>query len=136
VPFTYTIDGTRGFVSIVASGKITKADALATFDEIIADPDFRPGMQILSDHRELDTVVSSAFVKAWINRIAERGELFSGSRAALVESSIVRYGMARMASILAEATPLELRVFRDVDQARRWLEGSAELTTRGYREDS
>ncbi len=47
----------------------------------------------------------------------------SGKRAALVESGTVRYGMARMASILAEPTQIVLRVFRDIDEARRWLEG-------------
>lgn len=122
MPFSYAIDKIRGLVSISARGEITTAEALATFDRIIADPDFREGMKILSDHRELETVVSPAFVRAWIGRIAEEGELFVGSRAALVESSMVRYGMARMASMLAETTPLDLRVFRNIDQARRWLE--------------
>ena len=123
MPFTYEIDSVRDTVRIVARGKITTAEAMATFDRIVGDPEFRAGMKILSDHRGLETVVSPAFVKAWIGRIEENGELFSGSRAALVESGLVRYGMARMACLLAETTPLDMRVFRELDDAVAWLEG-------------
>jgi hypothetical protein len=127
VPFSYEIDRGRDFVSIVASGKITTEEALATFDAIVGEPGFHPGMKILSDHRDLETVVPIAFIKAWISRIEEAGKLFRGTRAALVESGTVRYGMARMASILTEPTAIEMRVFRDVEEARNWLESPAVL---------
>ena len=123
MPFTYEIDEERDYLAVSASGKITSREALATYDEIVADPRFHPGMKILSDHRELDTVLPIAFVRAWVSRMEEAGALFKGTRAALVESGTVRYGMARMASILAEPTQIVLRVFRDIDEARRWLEG-------------
>jgi hypothetical protein len=127
VPFTYEIDEDRDFLSIVASGRITTEEALATYDAIVAEPSFNPGMKILSDHRELETVLPIAFVRAWISRIEEAGKLFRGTRAALVESGTVRYGMARMASILTEPTSIEMRVFRDIDEARRWLDEPVRL---------
>jgi hypothetical protein len=122
VPFTYEIDEDRDYIVVSASGKITSREALATYDAIVADPRFHSGMKILSDHRELETVLPIAFVRAWVGRMEEAGEQFRGTRAALVESGTVRYGMARMASILAEPTQIVLRVFRDIDEARRWLE--------------
>jgi hypothetical protein len=118
---TYTIDDQLGLVVVVARGGITDEEALATFDAVMADPRFRPGMSILHDNRELETVVTPAFVKAFVARIERSGDLLRGSRSAFVESGSARYGMARMASALSESTPIEIRVFRDIDEARRWL---------------
>jgi hypothetical protein len=39
---------------------------------------------------------------------------------------MARYGMARMASILLELSPVELRVFRNIDKARDWLSEATE----------
>ena len=33
----------------------------------------------------------------------------------------LQYGMARMTQILAERNPAELQIFRDLDEAYRWL---------------
>lgn len=121
MPFTYSIDGKRSFVLVTAHGKITPEEAFGTFDEVAAHPDFGRNMRVLSDHRGLDTIVSVSFVKAFMARIHSYRELFRGSKWAFVESGAVRYGMARMASILSDPTVIELRAFRDMGEARVWL---------------
>lgn len=121
MPFKWQIDREAGIVSIVAHGCITTDEALATFDAIVGDPDFRPGTHVLSDHRGLETVVDADFIRAFLFRVQQAGPLMQGSRVAFVESEGVRYGMARMTSILSESSPMTLRAFQDIDEARRWL---------------
>jgi hypothetical protein len=121
MPSTWEIDREAGIVSIVASGRITPEEALATFDAIVGDPNFRPGTHVLSDHRGLETVVDAEFIRAFLFRVQQAGPLLQGSRVAFVESEGVRYGMARMTSILSEASPMALRAFQDIDEAHRWL---------------
>jgi hypothetical protein len=123
MPFSWKFDRDAGIVSIVAHGHITTDEALVTFDAIVSDPEFRPGTHVLSDHRRLETVVDADFIRAFLFRVQQAGPLLQGSRVAFVESEGVRYGMARMTSILAEASPVALRAFVDIDQARRWLTG-------------
>jgi len=121
MPFTYSIDAEQRFVQVTAHGRITPEEAFGTFDEVAAHPDFGRNMRVLSDHRELETIVSVRFVKAFMGRIQAYRNLFRGSKWAFVESGAVRYGMARMASILSDPTVIELRAFRDVGEARVWL---------------
>ena len=121
MPSAYVIDRQNGIVAVVASGRITPEEAFACFDTVVADPDFQPGMDVLSDHRELMTVLNPGFVKVFIDRVDRAGEMLRGSRIAFVESGSARYGMARMASLLSESTSTELRAFRDIEEARRWL---------------
>jgi hypothetical protein len=122
MPLTYTIDPERRLVTAVASGRVTPEEATAKFDEIMAHPYIVSGVKLLSDHRALHAVLPTGFVHGMVRRIHTNRELFEGCRWAFVESGVARYGMARMAAILLELSPVELRVFRHIDKAREWLE--------------
>jgi hypothetical protein len=121
MPFEYSIQPDQNLVNVVASGKIDSNQALAVFDEIMSQLDFGEGMMMLSDHRGLESVLPTEFVQAMVRRIEANRQLFRNARWAFVESGTARYGLARMASILLERSPVELRVFRDIDKARLWL---------------
>jgi hypothetical protein len=121
MPFTYQIDAERNLVTLEATGSITPNEAFATFDEVIAHPDYRPDMKVLSDHRELESVMSVEFVKTFLGRVSQMREALRQARWAFVERGLVRYGMARMASILCDPLGLQLRAFRSMSEAREWL---------------
>jgi hypothetical protein len=121
MPFEYSIQPDQNLVNVVASGKIDSNQALAVFDEIMSQLDVGGSMMMLSDHRALESVLPTEFVQPIVRRIEANRELFRNARWAFVESGTARYGMARMASILLERSPVELRVFRDIDKARVWL---------------
>jgi hypothetical protein len=78
-------------------------------------------MRVLSDHRELETVVSVEFVRAFLGRVRQMREVLQQARWAFVERGLVRYGMARMASILSDPLGVQLRAFRSISEAREWL---------------
>jgi hypothetical protein len=119
MPFSWEIDQEAGIVSVFVHGRITPEEALEAFDAIVGDPEFRPGIDVLSDHRGLETVLGADFVRAFMFRVQQAGPLLQGSHVAFVESGEARYGMARMTSILAESSPVELCAFQDIDEARR-----------------
>lgn len=121
MPFTYHIDTDRKLVTIEAKGRMAPEEAFAVFDEVTGHPDFRPDMKVLSDHRELETVVDVEFVRAFLGRVSRMRDVFRGAQWAFVERGLVRYGMARMASILSDPLGLRLRAFRSMAEAREWL---------------
>lgn len=123
MPFTYTIDRESQLVSVVVSGHVTSEEALQAFDAIVSDPEFVPGMDVMSDHRQMETVLPVGFVSALINRVRGAGDLMAGTRWAMVEARAASYGMAMMASALAASMPVEIRAFRDPEEARAWLAG-------------
>jgi hypothetical protein len=122
MPLTYTVDPESRLVTAVASGRLESDEAIAVFDEIMSHTHFGSGMRLLSDHRNLESVLPTEFVLTMVRRIEKKPELFADSKWAFVESGMARYGMARMASILLERSPVELRVFRDIAKARDWLQ--------------
>ncbi len=125
MPLTYTIEPEGHLVTAVASGSLESKEAIAVFDEITSHADFVSGMRLLSDHRDLDSVLPTEFVQTMVRRVETKRELFEGCRWAFVESGMARCGMARMAAILMERSPVEQRVFRNIDKARDWLQSGA-----------
>jgi hypothetical protein len=53
--------------------------------------------------------------------LEELGQRLGPFRCAILTTRDASFGMARMAAILAEATPAEVRPFRALDQAEAWL---------------
>jgi hypothetical protein len=76
MPFTYQIDAKRSLVTVEA--------------EVVAHPEFRPEMKVLSDHRELETVVSVEFVRMFLGRVSQMKEALRQARWAFVERGLVR----------------------------------------------
>jgi hypothetical protein len=129
MPFTYVIDREAKLVSVTVSGEVTPEEALDTFNEIVSHPDFCPGMNVLSDHRQMQTIMPTRFVGTLISRIRSVREQLAGAKWAMVETSPAGYGMARMASGLAGFLDVDIQVFRTVEEARIWLVGSGARAT-------
>jgi hypothetical protein len=125
MPTEYEIDKMAGIIRFDVRGAITTEEMFQTLDRVVADPDFRAGMKVLSDHRRMETVVTSDFLMAFVRYLDDHGEAFRGSTWALVEASEAGYGMGRVAAALTEFQSVDMQVFRDIDQARRWLEAEA-----------
>ena len=123
MPIRVSIDRQRGLITTVISGAITPADLVAAYERIFADPDFRPGLDSLWDMRDARL---AAFTTEHIRQTSEyilsqaarRG---SGYKSALVASADLQFGLARMYEVFTERLPAEVGVFRDIDDALRWL---------------
>jgi hypothetical protein len=114
--------------------EITRTNSLVTlrFSGAVLDDDFRQGARGLSaivadspdihELVDLRAVTSFEVTTATIAAAAQSAPRFSEkSRQAFVAPRDVVYGLMRMYSILAEQQRPNLQVFRDMDEARKWL---------------
>lgn len=122
MPIDYMIDAEAGMVTVTARGPVSQADDLGCFRALLADRDFTPGLKLLLDYRERESVASTDEARELVDEMGRLGKQFGDSRFALVVSSDLAYGMGRMVSSLAERSFPPVAVFRDLEAARSWLD--------------
>jgi hypothetical protein len=94
---------------------------------LISQPQFRPGVDLIVDHTNIDV---SALTAADIERIAGLRARFAGDvagRAAGVvgPGSPMRYGLGRMFEAYIDSQPgTKITVFETVEKAMAWLRGT------------
>jgi hypothetical protein len=118
-----TIDAASRVVILTVTGDLGNHELLALADEL-ARSGVGSDYSLLIDLRQAS---GRNVTSAGVRELVERPLVFSAaSRRAVVVPSDLGFGMARMYELLREnrgggAT----QVFRDFDQARRWLETGA-----------
>jgi len=104
------------------TGSVTTVELLKSFASILAHPDYRPGMKSLTDMREVAHFATSGDIRQIVHFMEGCQDQISGGRAALVVSTDVSFGMARMLQIMSQHLPIEICVFRDLEEACTWLD--------------
>jgi hypothetical protein len=118
LPATYTIDTYRKMVVSRIWGAATEDEIFDHGQRLRNDPLFKPDFRQLVDLSELTEIL----VGREVIRDASRNQFFSpGVRRALVAKSDAAFGMARMYAIASEDAGQTIEVFRDRDDAERWL---------------
>jgi hypothetical protein len=117
MPAFYHIDRQLKIVFSTLEGIVTGEEALNHEEHLCHDPDFEPNFSQLFDCRHVTQVeVTGDFV----HFIAMKSPFSSKARRAIVADKDFVYGLARMYQILKGDTQ-EIRVFREMEEARRWL---------------
>lgn len=127
---TASIDAEQHVVTLHFTGATSFEEWQATMDRLLADAAYRPGMCILSDHRDADDVPTAEHVRAVVEYLDRHADAFPGCGWAIIARDLADFGMNRMAEMLAERTHVSFRAFRQLDEARVWLadrDGPAEL---------
>ena len=119
MPASYTIDSDRKIVLSRIWGIATEDEIQEHGQRLRVDPEFRPDFRQLIDMSDVTEIrVGSEMV-----RDAARNQFFSpGVRRALVATSDVAFGMARMYAIASENAGQTIKVFRDMKAAEAWLD--------------
>ena len=121
MPFTVQIDPIRRRCTIRYEGRVTAADFESARAEILAHPDFDPDFDELVDHSRSNGMAVPAEA---VRELATKPPIYHpSSRRALVAPSAAGFGMGRMYELLREGKAGDIRVFREADEAMRWLEG-------------
>jgi len=122
VPMSYRIDLEAGLILLKGTGLLTDDEMVQCIAELRRDPELEPGMHTLSDMREIEVGFTAEGVSRMLDTMKISSERRSAARAAIVVSSDVAFGMARMVEGRADGQ-LEphFRVFRDIAEAREWL---------------
>lgn len=119
MPVSYHIDGEPSFVITTAWGTVTGAECIEHQRQLRSDAGFSPDFPQLLDFTRVTAVQIDL---ATIFELADV-DVFSGkSRRAFLAPNPLAYGMSRMFIASRGLTGEEqMRVFRDRDEALRWL---------------
>ncbi len=91
--------------------------------ELIAHPQWRPGRDLIADHRDLDFGLTSMTDLRIAARIHRRLDAHVGDgRIALLMGNTFSYSMGRFLQLISEAeVSAELKVFDDPAKAESWI---------------
>ncbi len=118
MPAEYKIDKLLGVVFSFAHEIITDEDAYSHQDKLRIDPAFNPSYNQLFNFTELTHADLSTDA---IHHLADRNPFGLGSKRAFVAPSDLMYGLSRMFQLLTNYHQDELRVFRDMHEAHKYL---------------
>jgi hypothetical protein len=124
MPILRSFDNKRNLVTLACSGAIAKGGIREAYCEMLDDPAFRPGANILWDFRgargeppsEQQIIDYVAMVKE--NQM-KRG---SNYKVAMIVDKDLHYGLIRMFQAYADTLPFEVMSFSTEDDAYRWLD--------------
>jgi hypothetical protein len=114
-----TIDRAARVVTLTVSGDLSDAELLRLADEVAQAPEIEPDFSLLIDLRQAH---GEKVTTAGVYRLVEQDLVLSPtSRRAVVVPSDLGFGMARMYEMRRTNRGGGPRVFRDYDEARRWV---------------
>jgi hypothetical protein len=120
VAISYRIED--GIIHSVVEGRFTADDVRAHRTAVRSDSAYGATLPRLVDCREMSTLLSTSDLKALAaEQQATQLETDVPGRYAILVTSDVAFGIARMYGAFVEDGLLDLRVFRDADEAMAWL---------------
>ena len=123
MPLDYSIDKSSGMLRMMGQGTILVGDIEACFQRVLADPDYCGVDRELGDFRDATFSLNPEDVNRLAQITRKRSPEHQIQRRAIVVASELHYGLARMFSQLVAPSGQEVRPFRDIDEAQRWLDG-------------
>ena len=106
-------------------GTVDDESLLAAYAGLITAPDFDPALDDIVDLRDVSNLdITHEGLRRLVSRVAELDILGFRTRVALVAPTAVAFGMGRMYELLrgtVRNTTEEIQVFREFDEAVRWL---------------
>lgn len=121
MPIRTWIDREARLLRSEAWGSFTTEELLQVVDDLLDDPAHDPRFNGLSDHRRVTHPLSPAQLYRLVVHVRQVRDRIAPERWAVVTGSLAAYGMARMLSAYAERLSIDLRPFRDMDEALEWL---------------
>ena len=119
---THNIDVDLGVIFLKVDGELRDESVGWWSDAILADPNYRPGMDRLADY---SGVTKLSVTADGIQRLATAARGFDpfrwGIRLAIVVSGETGFGVGRQYQGMRMEAPYEIRLFRSVEDAMEWL---------------
>jgi len=122
MPIETEYDAKAGLRIHTVSGDFSFDELRETLETLYSHPGFDPDADSLWDLRRAKVDFSAKDVRVLAEFVATNWGGGGQSRAVIVASKDFEFGMARMyQAVLEDQTPNPVRVFREIDQAKRWL---------------
>jgi hypothetical protein len=123
---TRHIDTDKRIMYATVTGEITLDDVRADIERLVTQPVYPPGIPGLIDMRNATSQLRADEIQRLAYMVKSHGDVVGRTRRALLVSNDLLYGMYRMFAAYVADGPTEYRVFRDEDEARRWIEEASE----------
>ena len=122
----YTIEfgGTPQDVTITTTGVADAKGLVGLVRDLVASPDFRPGMLILENCLELDVSrLRSSELREQADAVVGLDDRIGASKCAIVVPGPATFGLARMWQAYVDSrAAIESQVFYSLAEGREWLE--------------
>lgn len=123
MPIEHEFDAGARVLLVRMSGIVTDEDVLAYAEMITSDETLDPAHDELIDLREIETPLATTRT---LRRVADLFRSFERQpesvKVAFIATSDAAYGIARMYQAFRAESAAEMRVFREMDEARSWLD--------------
>jgi len=124
MPIEFSIDTKRGLRTHTCSGAVRAEDILKALNALYSREDYCRSHQSLWDFRNCTVSLSSDDMRKIIDFEQKNQKEPGAGKAAIVVSSIIDFGLARMYLMISEYRVNQtLMVFRNYEDAINWLEG-------------
>ncbi|HEU4561120.1 MAG TPA: hypothetical protein VFS20_24930 [Longimicrobium sp.] len=113
------------YAIVTTSGTFNAADHLRMIEDIVSRPGWRPGTNVLFDHRNFSFSDADlrAMYEAGTNHL-RNDERIGDGKAAILMRSLSDYGRGRQFELLtADRVSARMRIFLDQHEAVEWLAG-------------
>jgi hypothetical protein len=119
----FRIDKDEGIVYGTLKGEVDVDEVLTELNGIISDADYDPGLNGITDLRESNWESDQGDLRKLVHFLIKHRKQIGRSRSAVVVSSDRAYGMSRMFEVFSSESSINVRVFRDFEEAKRWVTG-------------
>ena len=122
----YRFDEAARIVVITGLPDGVSGENVTLIRSILSDPRYGPDYGFLRDRRGLAPLSIEDATKA--ASISEAVPELRGKHWAIVVDDLVNFGTSRMQQTIAEWHGLEVRIFKDLEEARQWLRRGSKPT--------
>jgi len=122
--FEIDFDAERGWVRVRFTGALKGGGAVEAVRALVRDPRFTTGMNGMIDLRGVESLeIFGDEVRNGAELVLRLGDAFTGSRWAPVATAAPVFGIARQFELMVADPRFEVRAFRTVEEAERFLRG-------------
>lgn len=113
----------KDHVVITTEGDFKSHDLNVKFGELVSDPKFTKGLNLLVHDLSTSFVPSSDEIENAAKFLESMLKNFA-PKIAVVVNKEVKFGMGRMLENFCEMRKISLRVYKDIEEAQEWLQNS------------
>ena len=121
MPVTYNLHPQLGFIETRCTGKVTLEEVLGHFSELEADPNLPERLDVFLDLDLSESVPTTGQLESVVQEVNRLQTRVRWGSLAIVASGDALFGMSRMFEAFTGGMFARTQVFRDRNEAERWL---------------
>jgi hypothetical protein len=116
-------------LEIKTSGIFSIDDLTEMIEQVVVDPKWKPGMNIIADFREIDVKgVNVTEIYKVKNLHVQYNDIAGEGKIAIILNSNLAYGFSRIyQAISSTQVKSKIMTFRDYDSGVEWIQGKLEM---------